>query len=216
MTPPATTLPPMFLPGVEDNPQPSPYLDAINSARAAGAEHWQIWSLLAFRPEAAMHLARFSHAIMHQPAPISAALRELIAAYTSSINKCEFCMKAHAAVAAHLYEDEDFVWRVLRDPETAGLIEKEKALLRFVKQITLNPASIMAADTVAVRSAGWEDDAIYYAITACALFNFYNRWISASGVHPVSEEAFRRYSARMAAHGYIRDEPTAKQSEVQE
>ena len=200
----------MFLPGVEDNPQPSPYLDAINSATAQGAEHWQIWSLLAFRPEAAGHLARFSHAIMHEPASISAALRELIAAYTSSLNNCEFCMKAHAAVAGHLYADEEFVWGVLRDPEASELTEKEKSLLRFVKRVTLSASSITGDETEMLRSAGWDDEAIYYAISACALFNFYNRWVSASGVRPVSDETFRRYSARMASHGYIREELKAR------
>jgi uncharacterized peroxidase-related enzyme len=207
MTSIATQLKPMFLPGVEDNPKPSPYLDAINSATAAGAEHWQIWSLLAFNPEAADHLARFSHAIMHQPSPISHALRELIAAYTSFLNNCEFCMKAHAAVAGHLYEDEEFVWSVLRDPESSKLDTKDKALLRFVKKVTLTPSSIIADDTEKLRATGWDDAAIYYAITAAALFNFYNRWISASGVHPVSDETFRLYSRRMADHGYIRESP---------
>ncbi len=57
-------------------------------------------------------LVRLSHEIMHEDAPISMALRELIAAYTSSLNRCEFCMKAHAAVAAHLYKDEALVWSV--------------------------------------------------------------------------------------------------------
>ena len=191
MTSTAKLLKPMFLPGVEDNPKPSPYLDAINAAKSAGAEHWQIWSLLAFNPEAAEHLARFSHVIMHQPGPISPSLRELIAAYTSS-------------VAGHLYEDEEFVWSVLRDPENSQLSAQDKALLRFVKKVTLEPSAITAGDTEQLRTEGWDDAGIFFAITASALFNFYNRWISSSGVHPVSDEAFRRYSQRMAERGYIR------------
>ena len=31
---------------------------------------------------------------------------------------------------------------------------------------------------------GWTDEAIYSAVSVCALFNFYNRWIDATGVHP--------------------------------
>jgi hypothetical protein len=46
---------------------------------------------------------------------------------------------------------------------------------------------------------------IYYAIAACGLFNFYNRFISGNGVRPVSDEAFRRFGARMAERGYVRD-----------
>jgi hypothetical protein len=51
---------------------------------------------------------------------------------------------------------------------------------------------------------GWTDEAIYFAISVCALFNFYNRWIDASGVHEMSEEAHRVYGARTAQHGYAR------------
>jgi uncharacterized peroxidase-related enzyme len=194
----------MFLPGVEQNPKPSTYLELIEAARASGTEYWQIWHLLAFQPDAARNLVAFSQVVMHDPAPISPGLRELIAAYTSSLNQCEFCMKAHTAVAAHIYQDDAFVASVLGDPETSPLDEKEKALLRFVRKVTFAPAAITPADTEHLRTIGWEDAAIFYAITACALFNFYNRWVSASGVRPVSDEAFRRLAAPMAERGYLR------------
>jgi uncharacterized peroxidase-related enzyme len=113
-------------------------------------------------------------------------------------------MKAHAAVASQLLGDESLVWSVIDDLDTSALEEKEKALLRFVKKITLTPASIIADDTQTLNQAGWDDACIFYAISACALFNFYNRWISASGVHPVSDEAFKRLGSRMAIAGYSR------------
>jgi uncharacterized peroxidase-related enzyme len=195
----------MFLRNVEDNPQPSPYFDLIAAAKSSGTEYWQIWNLLAFRPKAADYLARLSHEIMYEDAPISAALRELIAAYTSSLNRCEFCMKAHAAVAANLYNDEALVWSVIRDLEGAALPEKDKTLLRFVRKVTLEPGSITELEIATLHASGWDDTSIFYAIAACALFNFYNRFISANGVKPVSDEAFQRLAARMAQKGYIRE-----------
>ena len=114
-------------------------------------------------------------------------------------------MKAHAAVALQLLGDEPLVWGVIRDLEASSLPEKEKALLRFVGKVTLDASSITAADTEHLNQAGWDDASIFYAISACSLFNFYNRWISASGVHPVSDEAFKRLASRMAAKGYIRE-----------
>ncbi len=195
---------PMFLRGVEENPKPSTYRDLIENAKASGTDYWQIWHLLAFDPEAAHHLAALSHTLMHKECPISAGLRELIAAYTSSLNQCEFCMKAHAAVASKLLGDEALVWGVIRDLDASDLESKDKALLRFVRKVTLAPASITAADTQQLNVAGWDDASIFYAISACALFNFYNRWISASGVNPVSDEAFKNLASRMAAAGYAR------------
>ena len=195
----------LFLRDVEENPQPSPYFDLIAQAKSSGSEYWRIWNLLAFRPKASYHLARFSHEIMHEAAPISPAMRELIAAYTSSLNSCEFCMKAHAAVASHLFGDEAIVWSVLRDLETSALPEKDKEVLRFVRKVTLHSESIDERDIARLHHAGWDDTSIYYAIAACGLFNFYNRFISANGVRPVSDEAFRRFGARMAERGYVRD-----------
>lgn len=55
-----------------------------------------------------------------------------------------------------------------------------------------------------LRAHGWEDDAIYYAITVCALFNFYNRWVDASGVHALSDDAHRAGAKRSVTVGYVR------------
>jgi uncharacterized peroxidase-related enzyme len=197
----------IFLGDVEANPQPGPYADAIAEAKRTGAEYWGIWNILAFHPQAAYHLCELSHELMFEDAPIGPALRELIAAYTSSLNRCEFCMNAHASVASHLYSDKDLVWSVLRDLESSALPEKDKALLRFTGKLTLDSGSIAQADIDVLHHAGWDDTSIYYAIGACALFNFYNRFVSGNGVKLVSEEAFRRFGERMARVGYHREQP---------
>ncbi len=131
---PASTMKPMHIPGVEQNPKPSSYADLIRGAQEAGGEYWKIWHLFAFQPEMTAHLASFSHSVMHEPAPIEPKLRELIAAYTSHLNDCAFCMKSHRAIAAELYGDEALVRAVLTDLETSPLSEKDKALLRFVEK----------------------------------------------------------------------------------
>jgi alkylhydroperoxidase family enzyme len=88
--------------------------------------------------------------------------------------------------------------------ESSGLPENQKSLLRFVARVNHNSPEIKADDVKALHVAGWSDGAIYDAITVCAIFNFYNRWIDASGVHPMSDEAHREFGARTAHHGYIR------------
>ena len=93
---------------------------------------------------------------------------------------------------------------MLRDLESSSLPEKEKALLRFVSKVNHDSPNISPQDMQPLYDAGWADDAIYYAITVCALFNFYNRWIDASGVHAMSEEAHREGGRRTALHGYVR------------
>lgn len=101
--------------------------------------------------------------------------------------------------------NEELVWSVLRDPESAPLEEKEKALFRFIDKVNRDSPRITAADIQPLYAAGWDDEAIYFAITVCALFNFYNRWIDAAGVHALSPEAHREGGRRMAMHGYVRE-----------
>ena len=81
---------PMFLPEVESHPQPGPYAELIRTMRERGAEYPQIWHLFAYLPKATEHLARFTQEILRGPAPLSAGMRELIAAFTSYRNDCPF------------------------------------------------------------------------------------------------------------------------------
>ena len=205
---------PLYLPGVSANPQPGVYRDLMAAAQGRNVEYSKIWDLFAFQPEFTVHLARFTQGVLRQPATISPGLRELIAAYTSSVNECGFCTRAHAAAASELLRDEGrseegrgdqgLVASVLHDLDTAPLAENEKLLLRFVRKVTSTLPAIEAGDIDALRAGGWDDEAIYYAITTCALFNFYNRWITATGVPEMSAEAHRQQGRALAAHGYVR------------
>jgi alkylhydroperoxidase family enzyme len=98
----------------------------------------------------------------------------------------------------------ELVASVLADVETCLLSEPEKALFRFVGKVNHASVSIQPADIATLHQAGFTDEAIYYAITVCALFNFYNRWIDASGVHAMSDDAHRAGAKRSAIHGYSR------------
>lgn len=93
---------------------------------------------------------------------------------------------------------------VMEDLETSTLTDAEKVLLRFVDKVNLHSPDITAEDMQPLYAAGWSDEQIFYAITVCALFNFYNRWIDATGVHPLSEEAHREGGKRSAMTGYVR------------
>ena len=96
------------------------------------------------------------------------------------------------------------MWGVLKDLESSALPEKEKALFRFVDKVNHDSPKIKAEDMQPLYAVGWTDEAIYFAITVCALFNFYNRWVDASGVHALSDEAHRAGGKRSAVHGYVR------------
>jgi uncharacterized peroxidase-related enzyme len=195
----------LYLPDVEANHQRGPYATLVADAKSRDAEYSKIWDLFAFKNEFTVHLARLSQGVIRTPSTISTGMRELIAAYTSFQNECAFCTQAHAAAAASLLGDEALVWKALRDVDTAPISDKDKALLRFVGKMTKHLPDVDGCDIDVLKGAGWDDEAIYYAITTCALFNFYNRWITAAGVPEMSEDAHREQGRRIASHGYTRE-----------
>ena len=85
-----------------------------------------------------------------------------------------------------------------RDFEGSELEEREKVLLRYLAKVNDAPATVGPTDVEAVKAAGWSDRAIYDAVTVCAAFNFFNRWIDGTGV-PDVPKGF--YEERLARHG---------------
>ena len=113
-------------------------------------------------------------------------------------------MKSHAAVAAVLLGSEELVQQVLRDIDSSSLTDAETLLLPFLDKVNHDSPRITPADIAPLHAAGLTDEQIYYAITVCALFNFYNRWIDATGVCALSDEAHREGGKRSATGSYAR------------
>jgi hypothetical protein len=72
--------------------------------------------------------------------------------------------------------------------------------------------TITHADADTVRAAGWSDEALYDAITVCALFQFYNNWIDATGVSDMPAFAYEMSGKRLATRGYIAGDAQATPS----
>ena len=83
--------------------------------------------------------------------------------------------------------------------------------MRFVEKVNGDSVEISPDDIAILHAVGYTDEAIYYAITVCSLFNFYNRWIDASGVHAMSDEAHAAGAKRSATYGYSRSSQPAPQ-----
>jgi alkylhydroperoxidase family enzyme len=91
---------------------------------------------------------------------------------------------------------------VLDDYRTAPISDAERALFAFIDKMNRESTSIDSTDVAAVKAAGWTDEALYDAITVCALFNFYNKWIDATGVGDMPAAAYVASGERLAAAGY--------------
>jgi hypothetical protein len=123
-------------------------------------------------------------------------------------------MGSHAAVAAELLGDAEKVAAILKDYRTAPISEAEKALFKFIEKVNRQSNTIGRADIADVKAAGWPEEAIYDAISVCALFNFYNRWIDAAGVQDMPPLAYQMSGHRLATEGYA--QPEEKSAAVEE
>lgn len=91
---------------------------------------------------------------------------------------------------------------IVRDYRTAGLEPRWTALLELIEKVTQRP-DITTDDIERVKAHGWSEEAIYDAITVCALFNFYNTWVDGCGVPPLPD--YTPSGKRIAAEGYARE-----------
>jgi alkylhydroperoxidase family enzyme len=97
---------------------------------------------------------------------------------------------------------------VLTDYRTAPIDARERALFAFIEKVNSDESSrLQPHDLDAVKAAGWTDEALYDAITVCALFNFYNKWIDATGVSDMPAAAYDASGERLATSGYIPPNP---------
>ena len=98
---------------------------------------------------------------------------------------------------------------VLNDFRTAPIGDREKALFAFIEKMNAESSRLRKEDLEEVKAAGWSEEALYDAITVCSLFNFYNKWIDATGVSDMSAATYAVSGERLATFGYVpRDTPS--------
>jgi alkylhydroperoxidase family enzyme len=101
-----------------------------------------------------------------------------------------------------LLEDKPLVDAVLADFESSPLTEKDKVLFRYLAKVNDTPGALSQADVDVVKAAGWSDAAIFDAVTVCAIFNFFNRWIDGTGVPNVPPEFYSQRAPQDGRMGY--------------
>jgi alkylhydroperoxidase family enzyme len=98
---------------------------------------------------------------------------------------------------------------VLRDYQTAPISDREKALFAFVEKMNRDSSRIQKEDVDGVKAAGWSEEELYDAITVSALFNFYNKWVDATGVSDLPAAAYAVSGERLAIYGYVPGESSS-------
>ena len=131
----------------------------------------------------------------------SIADRELMAAFIAKNNQCEFCTKAHSAVAQLAYHDRESVAELLSNPDTPAIEEPLRATLLLLGKLTREHA-VDADDMQAVLAAGASRQQIEDALAVCFSFNVIGRLADAFGFSIPAPDAFEAGAKYLLARGY--------------
>ncbi|PKO64707.1 MAG: peroxidase [Betaproteobacteria bacterium HGW-Betaproteobacteria-16] len=143
----------------------------------AGVRH-----ILTLNPEAGRALVAFHTAALRNAGPLEPAHKELIAAYVSGLNACQYCYGVHSQTAQAFGLGAGVLEALLADVDTADVEERLKPLLHYARKLTLEPTRMMEQDAQAVFAAGWSEAALHDAVLTVCLFNFMNRLLEGHGV----------------------------------
>lgn len=149
--------------------------------------------VMAKYPQGFAGLCDYHDAILRGPSELSVAERELIAAYVSGLNQCNFCHGAHRTYAEVHGIDPDVFERLVADPASAGVDPKLLPLLEYARVLTLTPAMVGDGVADAVYDAGWSEEALFTTVAITGIFNLMNRLVEGTGItaNPLARQASR-------------------------
>jgi uncharacterized peroxidase-related enzyme len=151
------------------------------------------------RPAKYMMLLSFAQEILREDSFLSSTEREVIAAYTSKLNGCQYCCGSHTAFATSIGATEQDL-QVIETEDIEG--HPLAAILRYVKKLTVAPSTISEEDKQLVHNAGFSEDQLKDAIAVCAAFNLFNRIVEGHGVAP--HDNYDADVKMINTHGYDR------------
>lgn len=165
-----------------------------------------ITSAFAFRPETARPMRELAELLLRGPSTLTSGEREMIAAFVSSRNDCDFCHASHRAAAAHhLAGNYGVVDAVKRDPQTAPVTNKLKALLTIAGKVQQGGKHVTGPDIEHARAAGATDVEIHDTVLIAAAFCMFNRYVDGlATLTPTDAALYDQMGQRMAKEGYVR------------
>lgn len=143
----------------------------------------------------------FTQEAMRGASPWSVADRELMAALIAKTNRCDFCIKAHSAVATRAYANSQDVDHLISDPEHAQLREPLRSTLLLLRKLA-REGTVTPDDVRATLAAGASHEQIEDALAVFFAFSVVTRLASAFAFADPGPDAFAAGAKYLLARGY--------------
>ncbi|MEU8329043.1 carboxymuconolactone decarboxylase family protein [Micromonospora sp. NPDC048839] len=157
-----------------------------------------------YRPETAKPLNELAEVLLRAPHSLPPGERELIAAYVSGRNECNFCCSSHSAfAAAQLDEGMTLVDQVRADLDSAPISAKLRSLLRIAGAVQISGRNVTTQLVADARAEGATDLEIHDTVLIAAAFCMFNRYVDGLGTFaPVGADAYAESVRRIIELGY--------------
>lgn len=146
-------------------------------------------------------MSKVTQEAMRGPSAWSVGDRELMAAFVAKTNQCEFCTKAHSAVAQRAFGAGRSIQPPLADPDLAGVEEPLRSTLRMLEGLT-REQTVNSDDMRALLAAGASRQQIEDALAVCFSFNVIGRLADTFGFAVPGPEALQAGAKYLLARGY--------------
>lgn len=137
---------------------------------------------------------------MTGPSELSQVERELIATYVSALNRCNYCVTSHAALAARLGAEQATI-KAVSEGASSSLPDRLQPLFALAAKVTKDAENVTEADIAAIVAQGWGEQAAFDCLFVSSLFCFVNRIASASGISVRTDQA-EDIAGMIVKHGY--------------
>lgn len=167
-----------------------------------------IRSLFMYSPVTAHPLNLLVQTLMHDPetSTLTPGERELIATYTSSLNRCKYCASTHGAIAKYQLDGNETVVKDIlhNDIKGAEVSDKLKALLQIAAKVQQDGKSVTKEDIANAKEHQATDKEIHDTVLIAAAFCMYNRYVDGLGTWaPDDASVYDAIGKQRAGEGYM-------------
>lgn len=137
--------------------------------------------VLAHDPETLLHRSPLFNKIMFGADGLDRASRELGAIGSSIVNRCIYCVAAHARQYNQLTKTTALVDTIFADETRAGLPPREQAVFDFAVKLSAFPPAATGDDVARLSAVGLGALDILDLILSAAIFGWANRLMHTLG-----------------------------------
>ena len=167
-------------------------LSLYNKIKGPNGQIDNVLSIHSLRPHTLVgHMSLYKNCLHHANNSFPNWFLELLGSYTSYINHCDYCYDHHSTGMARFLDDEtraqELKAHIENDTLESCLSEKEFALVKYAKKLTLDIGSVSKIDVETLKLLGYDDGEILEVNQVVSYFNYANRTVMGLGVTTTGE-----------------------------